>query len=217
MAEGAGTVVPGAARSPHAGGTSSSTRSSSSPISTHPPFSASQIAPGRSILVPTAHDEPAIHLDIYKEMFALPAAVAYNTEVEAAFPHHTLPGAGAAAEETVGCGVDLPASDARERPSKRKDPRREPGHRRPPVRRLPAAACAHHRARRSVRRRHRLHGRLLLYGGRIHPGKGCEGLIESIQLLCGGWGDATLALMGVKLMKLPDEPFIRFAGLLFGA
>jgi glycosyltransferase involved in cell wall biosynthesis len=27
-------------------------------------------------------------------------------------------------------------------------------------------------------------------------------------------GDATLALMGVKLMKLPDEPFIRFAGLL---
>jgi len=27
-------------------------------------------------------------------------------------------------------------------------------------------------------------------------------------------GDATLALMGVKLMSLPEEPFIRFAGLL---
>ena len=27
-------------------------------------------------------------------------------------------------------------------------------------------------------------------------------------------GEATLALMGVKLMALPDEPFIRFAGLL---
>ena len=25
-------------------------------------------------------------------------------------------------------------------------------------------------------------------------------------------GDATLALMGVKLMPLPEEPFIRFAG-----
>src|SRR5439155_25330683 len=27
-------------------------------------------------------------------------------------------------------------------------------------------------------------------------------------------GDGTLALMGVKLMALPEEPFIRFAGLL---
>ena len=27
-------------------------------------------------------------------------------------------------------------------------------------------------------------------------------------------GDATLVLMGVKLMSLPEEPFIRFAGLL---
>jgi glycosyltransferase involved in cell wall biosynthesis len=27
-------------------------------------------------------------------------------------------------------------------------------------------------------------------------------------------GDATLALMGVRLMSLPEEPFVRFAGLL---
>ena len=32
-----------------------------------------KIAPQKSILVPTAHDEPAIHLDIYKELFSLPA------------------------------------------------------------------------------------------------------------------------------------------------
>ena len=65
-----------------------------------------QIAPGRSILVPTAHDEPAIHLGIYKDVFTLPAAIAYNTEVERRFltTHFSIR---ALAEETIGCGVDL--------------------------------------------------------------------------------------------------------------
>ena len=43
------------------------------------------VAAERSILVPTAHDEPAIHLGIYKEMFREASAIAFNTEVEKAF------------------------------------------------------------------------------------------------------------------------------------
>ena len=49
-----------------------------------------QIDPAKSILVPTAHDEPAIRLGIYSEMFRLPAAVAYNTEVERHFLKSTF-------------------------------------------------------------------------------------------------------------------------------
>ena len=64
------------------------------------------------------------------------------------------------------------------------------------------------------RRRHRLHGPIALYGGRIDPGKGCEELIEYFSSYVKEGGDATLALMGVRLMALPEEPFIRFAGLL---
>src|SRR6476469_5293693 len=66
-----------------------------------------KIAPQKSILVPTAHDEPAIHLDIYKELFSLPAGLAYNTDVERRFltTHFSIR---AIEEETVGCGVDLP-------------------------------------------------------------------------------------------------------------
>ena len=64
------------------------------------------IAPAKSILVPTAHDEPAAGLGIYRELFAKPAAFAFNTEVEKAFLKSTFD-IHAHAEETVGCGVDL--------------------------------------------------------------------------------------------------------------
>src|SRR4029077_18668067 len=52
------------------------------------------------------------------------------------------------------------------------------------------------------------------YGGRMDPGRGWEKLIEYFSSYVKEGGDATLALMGVKLMALPEEPFIRFAGLL---
>src|SRR4029078_5858738 len=52
------------------------------------------------------------------------------------------------------------------------------------------------------------------YGASIDPGKGCEELIEYFSGYVKEGGEATLALMGVKLMTLPEEPFIRFAGLL---
>jgi len=62
------------------------------------------------------------------------------------------------------------------------------------------------------KRRHRLHGPIALYGGRIDPGKGCEELIEYFSSYVQDGGDASLVLMGVKLMPLPEEPFIHFAG-----
>jgi glycosyltransferase involved in cell wall biosynthesis len=71
-----------------------------------------QIASERSILVPTAHDEPAIHLEIYKEMFRRPKAIAFNTDVERAFLKGTFD-IQAVAQETVGCGVDLLAGQTR--------------------------------------------------------------------------------------------------------
>jgi glycosyltransferase involved in cell wall biosynthesis len=64
------------------------------------------------------------------------------------------------------------------------------------------------------RRRHRLYGPIVLYGGRIDPGKGCEELLQYFSEYVKEGGDATLTLMGAKLMALPEEPYIRFAGLL---
>jgi glycosyltransferase involved in cell wall biosynthesis len=177
----------------------------------------SKIAPQKSILVPTAHDEPAIHLDIYKELFSLPAGLAYNTEVERRFltTHFSIR---AIEEETIGCGVDLP--QAQEYPREH-TPERQPDADEPTADEQAAEDDASptfrpHLAERGsmFRRRHRLHGPIALYGGRIDPGKGCEELIEYFSTYVQEGGDASLVLMGVKLMPLPEEPFIRFAGYL---
>jgi glycosyltransferase involved in cell wall biosynthesis len=174
-----------------------------------------RVAPERSILLPTAHDEPAIHLGIFKEMFSLPTGIAFLTDVERRFVTTHFP-VRPITEETVGCGVDLPGGDGRDRPQEAaiEGPLDEPD--------LTARRFDDHQPLpdhitergATFRRRHRLHGDVVLYGGRIDPGKGCEELIEYFSAYVAGGGDATLALMGVKLMKLPDEPYIRFAGLL---
>lgn len=44
-----------------------------------------QVAPEKSILIPTAHDEPAIYLKIFENVFTSPIAIAYNTETEKRF------------------------------------------------------------------------------------------------------------------------------------
>jgi glycosyltransferase involved in cell wall biosynthesis len=174
-----------------------------------------QIAPRRSILVPTANDEPAIHLSLYNDVFTFPAAIAYNTEVERRFltTHFSIR---ALAEETIGCGVDL--LHGRHEPSAREDSN-DAG----PLDELDIADAKdddqplppHIAGRGAVfRRRHRLYGSFALYGGRIDPGKGCEELIEYFSSYVHDGGDASLILMGVKLMQLPEERWIRFAGLL---
>ena len=167
------------------------------------------IDPARSILVPTAHDEPAIRLKLYRNVFSLPAGIAYNTAVERGFLKQLF-SMTAKFEETVGCGVELPASHLHDPPAAPTGPG-------------DADALANDNApigsplsaRGAVfRRRHRLYGPLVLYGGRIDPGKGCEELIDYFNSYAESDGDASLVLMGVKLMPIPEAPHIRFAGML---
>jgi glycosyltransferase involved in cell wall biosynthesis len=193
-----------------------------------------QIAPHKSILVPTAHDEPAIHLGIYRELFASANAVAFNTETEKAFLMRTFE-LRPLVEETVGCGVDLLDTDGHGKPRRGVDaplegpleseddvataaPAQKEGVPRGRRGRGPRSERPVADRRRSIgevfRRRHRLFGHLALYGGRIDPGKGCEELFEYFNAYREAAGDATLALMGAKLMPIPETPWIRFAGML---
>ena len=170
-----------------------------------------EVAPGRSILVSTAHDEPAIRLEIFKEVFSRPAALCYLTESERRFVQQQF-SERPLLEDVAGVGVDIP----QQRPNPRMPAPPESDEVEPPAEQgeTPAREFASHLLVRGAtfRRRHRLHGPIVLYGGRIDPGKGCEELFEYFSSYVQAGGDATLALMGVKLMSLPEEPFIRFAG-----
>lgn len=185
-----------------------------------------RIDPARSILIPTAHDEPPIHLGIFRDVFSLPAGIGYLTEVERKFvtTHFSIR---AVTEETVGCGVDLPQHQAYPRidsagaEDRRGDQDSGPEARQPrntdsdAEETAPPRFRSHLSARGAMfRRRHRIQGAFVLYGGRIEPGKGCEELIEYFGTYVEEGGEASLVLMGLKLMPLPELPYINFAGLL---
>jgi glycosyltransferase involved in cell wall biosynthesis len=165
-----------------------------------------RVAPSKSLLVPTAHDEPAIRLGIYRDVFSSAAGLIWNTDVERRFISSTFH-LRAVVEDVVGCGVDLPEGDAYHGAAGEPLTEAPPDGREPLPPHLEGPANA-------FRRRHRIHGSFALYGGRIDPGKGCEELLEYFQSFIKDGGDATLMLMGAKLMPLPEDPRVRFAGLL---
>ncbi len=164
-----------------------------------------RVAPSKSLLVPTAHDEPAIKLGMYEDVFSSPAGIAWLTDVERRFVTSRFH-LRALVEDVVGCGVDLTEDD----PVPREDAEPEAENSNEPERLAPHIEGPAN----AFRRRHRMYGPMALYGGRIDPGKGCEELLEYFQAYVKDGGDATLMLMGAKLMPLPDDPHVRFAGLL---
>jgi glycosyltransferase involved in cell wall biosynthesis len=66
--------------------------------------------PGKSLLVPTAEHDPVIHLRIFKDLFRLPRAYAYNSEEERGMIQR-LSGNGSVPGLVVGVGTEVP-SDA---------------------------------------------------------------------------------------------------------
>jgi len=65
-----------------------------------------QVAPEKSILIPTAHDEPPIYYNIFNETFNLPRAILYSTTTERDFVNRRFKN-DYIESDIVGLGVDI--------------------------------------------------------------------------------------------------------------
>jgi glycosyltransferase involved in cell wall biosynthesis len=73
----------------------------------YPTYFGLQVAPEKSTLVPTAHDEPPLKLEIFKEVFARPSSFLFNTEAEELLVLDRFHGVYKKMRETIGIGMEL--------------------------------------------------------------------------------------------------------------
>lgn len=180
------------------------------------------LVPARAVLVPTAHDEPALRLSIYRRVFHLPRAIAYNTDEERALVHRRFANQ-RVPSDVVGVGVDVPA-DLSGDGSQAQLSGPDADHALPRSAvdgavtisgpRRPARASEALRARADRFRGARaLVGAVFLYIGRIVESKGCRELFEN-WARWRSFSDqpATLVLIGHQEMRIPERGDIRYLG-----
>ncbi len=63
---------------------------------------------GKAILIPTAHEEPYLYLELFRSLFKMPQAIVYNTETERDIVHRALHNERVLSIVT-GTGVNMPA------------------------------------------------------------------------------------------------------------
>jgi glycosyltransferase involved in cell wall biosynthesis len=170
-------------------------------------------APERSVVFPYLQLSRPLRFGLWPEVLTSARAVGYLSGTERALAHQYLH-APPAHEETVGIGIDPPVQYAY--PRHQQDPADEMTQPDEVDSAAPEDAPADYLAGRGVlfRRRHRLYGRFVLHGGRIEPDNGCEEMLEYFDSYAAADGDIGLVLMGVKLMKIPEQRYFRMPGVL---
>jgi len=172
------------------------------------------VAPERSVLFPCLRLGPVLRFGLWRELIASTRAIGLVSGAERKLLHSYI-GFSAPREELVGVGID--PSHRQAYPRHQQDPADEPvGDEDTANGSDESVDPDDDRADRGIpfRRRHRLYGSMVLYGGRIEPDNGCEEMLEYFDAYAANDGETALVLMGVKMMKVPDEPYIRQAGVL---
>jgi len=172
-----------------------------------------EIAPERSVVFPHLHLRPELRFDLWADVLTIPRAVGYFSNSERRLVHSYV-GVAPQYEEVIGIGVDPPPQQT------------YPRHQQDPADVITTdddsatdedALDGSYLSGRGVpfRRRHRLYDNFALYGGRVEPHNGCEEMLEYFDSFAASrTDDMGLVLMGVKMMTVPDAPYLRLAGVL---
>ncbi len=171
------------------------------------------LAPERSVLFPHLLIHPALRFGVWTDLLRQARAIGYFSACEGTVARAFLEIA-PAAEEIVGIGVD--AAQPQTYPRHQQDPADDPATDDDVVVAPDEPAAPDHLSGRGVpfRRRYRLDGPFAIYGGRVTPYNGSEEMLEYFDAFASLGDDLSLVLMGPKLMKIPDAPYLRHAGVL---
>jgi glycosyltransferase involved in cell wall biosynthesis len=172
------------------------------------------IAPERSILFPCVRLSPVLRFALWRDVVTSARAIGLISAAERKLLRGYL-GVSIAREELVGVGID--PSNRQAYPRHQQDPADEPAADDEAALQADEGTDQEDDAAdRGIpfRRRHRLYGPIVLYGGRIEPDNGCEEMLEYFDAYASTDGDTALVVMGVKMMKVPEEPYLRQAGML---
>ena len=172
-----------------------------------------EAAPERSVVFPYLRLQPELRFGLWREVLESARGLGYFSEAERRLvrsyvgltPHH---------DEVVGIGIDPPPMQSY--PRHQQDPADVIVDENDAAPDGQPSDSDDYLTKRGVpfRRRHRLYGSFVLYGGRVEPDNGCEEMLEYFDAYAASDDEAMLVLMGVKLMKVPEERYLRMAGVL---
>lgn len=173
-----------------------------------------EVAPERSILFPHVHLRSEMRFDLWAEVLMAARAVGYFSNSERRLVHAYI-GIAPQFEEVIGIGVDPPPQQSY--PRHQQDPADVITPEDDSASEDDSPIDESYLGGRGIpfRRRHRLYDNFALFGGRVEPGNGCEEMLEYFDSFATARAeDMRLVLMGVKMMTVPEAPYLRLAGVL---
>jgi glycosyltransferase involved in cell wall biosynthesis len=172
-----------------------------------------EAAPDRSVIFPYLQLQPELRFGLWHDVLESARGLGFFSDAERRLTRAYV-GVTAPHEEVVGIGIDPPPMQSY--PRHQQDPADVIVDENETIPEGPLPESGDYLAQRGVpfRRRHRLYGSFALYGGRVEPNNGCEEMLEYFDTYAASDDEAMLVLMGVKMMKVPEEPYLRLAGVL---
>jgi glycosyltransferase involved in cell wall biosynthesis len=169
------------------------------------------IAPERSIVFPYLQLKPALRFALWTDILNSARAVALFSEAEKRLLVHYV-ASRPRIEEMVGIGIDPPPQLSY--PRHQQDPADALGAEDEPTEAQQSEPEYLSGRGVTFRRQHRLYGNFAMYGGRVEPDNGCEEMLEYFNTYAEAESPLSLVLMGVKMMKVPEQAHVVLGGVI---